>query len=341
MENNTYKVLEIEKFGGEVKVGTRQFRDLKKGEALVKIMSTNIHLYDLMFLNGIDHVVDPVNFPFIPGNEGSGIIVKVGEGVDEKLVGKRVTVERTNSTTPFEGVWGQYAYVTAEKLMVYNTDVDYDKIGFGYINPVTAIGFLHTAKDANTKAIVQDAASSSLAKMVIQLCKKEGIKTINIVRNEEYIKSLTDLGADHVISTSNRNWETELKKVSHELEAKLFFDVIGGELPAKILSCLPAGSTLYNCGNLTRTPISSISSLDLIFQKKTLKGWGLTFWLLSRTPEQIKEVIDTVVKSLDSGSNLFETKIAGSYPLEEINQALKDYVSNLSAGKVVLRPNGN
>ena len=50
--------------------------------------------------------------------------------------------------------------------------------------------------------VLSNAASSALGKMLVPLAKSQGLKTINLVRRQEHVQPLLDLGADHVIVTS-------------------------------------------------------------------------------------------------------------------------------------------
>jgi NADPH:quinone reductase-like Zn-dependent oxidoreductase len=59
-----------------------------KGEALVKVAAAPINPSDLGFIWGGYGFRKPL--PCVPGFEGSGTIVAVGEGVNEARIGERV-----------------------------------------------------------------------------------------------------------------------------------------------------------------------------------------------------------------------------------------------------------
>lgn len=339
MEGNNYKVLELDNYGGQPKPGTRQFRDLKEGEVLIKVHCTTIHPVDLVVMKGV-YVNPAPKLPIVPGAEGSGEVVKIGTGVDEKLAGKRVALALTPKGETYEGLWAEYIYAPAKVLLVYNTNVPYERIAFSLVNPGTAVGFLDTVKKAKVKAIVQNGASSALGKMIIRLFASEGIKTINLVRNQKHIKHLIDIGADHVLDTSDPTWEVELAKLATELEAKIGLDCVGGESTYKVFAALPDCSTLYHYGNLEVKPISNIGSRDLISRHKILTGWSQNFWRASLTPEEVQYWHNYIIKSLEGESSLFVTETAGSYNLDDVNTAMKDYLFEMSKGKVLIKPQG-
>ena len=77
------------------------------------------------------------------------------------------------------------------------------------------------------------------------------------------------MGADHVISTQESEWEQQLQQIAKELNSKIFFDCVGGNLPGKILSLLPNGAVLYNFGNLEIKKLG-VDSSSLIFKNKAV-----------------------------------------------------------------------
>ena len=169
----TYKVIELEKYGGRLNIIPREFRELKANEVLVKIMAATIHPADIAFLSGQYGNVKPET-PLIPGFEGSGLIVKVGNEVDQSFVNKRVSVSSSPAFgRKFEGLWAEYHYATLETILPYDGDVDYEQIALAVANPMTAIGFVDTIRRHGVTSVVQDGASSACGKILIRLCHHE------------------------------------------------------------------------------------------------------------------------------------------------------------------------
>ena len=53
-----------------------------------------------------------------------------------------------------------------------------------FVNPLTAMAMLDIAKAKPTKAVIVNAAASSLGRMLNRLLPGEGIEIINIVRRQ-------------------------------------------------------------------------------------------------------------------------------------------------------------
>jgi len=50
-----------------------------------------------------------------------------------------------------------------------------------------------------------------LGKMLIRELKEVGVKSINLVKRDEYIQELKDIGADYVVNIKDKDFEANLK----------------------------------------------------------------------------------------------------------------------------------
>ena len=336
----TYSAIELETYGGQLAVKQKTIRNLEDDELLVKVICATIHPADLLNVKGLYGTPKKSDLPIIPGFEGSGIIIKIGSKIDSNLIGKRCNVMSSkNKQGHLEGLWTQYIYTTINHLTVFNSEIDLEKICFFTVNPFTACGMLDTLKKQNVKVVGQNGASSAFSKMFIRLCAKEGIRTVNVVRKEEHITKLKEIGADYVFNSSNENWEDEFRSTCETLNVKHFFECVGGGMTGKILNLLPYGSTVYHYGNLSLKEISDVKTGDLIFLKKTLTGWWLADWFQQITLEEIIYWKTYVIKEFESGSHLFDTAVSKSFSLEDHEKAFESYLNNMSEGKILFKPN--
>jgi NADPH:quinone reductase-like Zn-dependent oxidoreductase len=336
----SYRVIELEKFRGPLAIKEKKLRGLQEDEVLIKVMCGTIHPADFSFVKGTYASCKPDLLPLIPGLEGSGLIVKVGSKIDKNLIGKRCSVF-TDVTKPgqFQGLWGQYHYAKLDSLLIFNKEIDYDKICYAFGNPFTSCGFVDTLRKVNANVVGQNGASSAFGKIFIRLCAKLGIKTVNIVRKAEYVEKLKSYGADYVFNSSDPNWEKEFEAVCKELNLKNFLECVGGNTTGTILKLLPPGSTIYHFGNLELKRLGNIDTSDFIFHKKLLKGWWCTEWIKSLNPEERKSWMEFIVKEFESDSDLFETTLSKKFTLEEYDKAFEYYLGHMSEGKLILMPN--
>lgn len=76
-----------------------------------------------------------------------------------------------------------------------------------FVNPLTAMAMLDLAKTKSVKAVIVNAAASSLGRMLNRFLPPEGIEIINIVRKEEQAEVLRKEGANHILNSNDPEFE--------------------------------------------------------------------------------------------------------------------------------------
>ena len=160
-----------------------------KGEVLLQVEFSPINASDLLLAKGM-YMVRP-ELPSVIGNEGTGTVQQVGEGVNNVAIGDRVLIPR--------GIfaWVERVVVRAEELLVVPPKIDPRQASMLSITPPTAALLLSEYVDLMPGDwIVQNAGNSGVARSVIEVAKLRGLRTISIVRRQELIGELRDAGAD-------------------------------------------------------------------------------------------------------------------------------------------------
>jgi len=215
------------------------------------------------------------------GFEGAGEVMQVGSSLDSALVGRKVAVSNTPGINGYQGTWRQYLVVEKDAWMMYPDEADYDQMAYSFINPMTVWYFWHLIKQDKVNAVIQDAACSSLGKMFLKLCIREGIKIINIVRREEQEKQLSELGAEIVLNSESEDFEQKLKDTIEDIQPKAFFDCVGGKIARSVLSNLPRYSKFYIYGSLEKESSLTLTNREVIGGRLTMRGLFLGDFLQS------------------------------------------------------------
>ena len=183
------------------------------------------------------------------------------------------------------------------------------------------------------KAIVHTAAASQLGRMLVKACKKYDIGIINIVRKKEQVEILKELGAEHIVNSTDDDYKEQLSKKIEELQPMSFYDPCGGETGNTVISLMPPGSTTYIYGALEKDPRYTLSPVDLIFKQKHITG----FWLKNalKKPEVAKQIFANTYENLSTG--LYKTIIGKKFPYEQYLEAMDYNDKNQTEGKVVLQ----
>ena len=140
----------------------------------------------------------------------------------------------------------------------------------------------------------------------------------------------------HVLNSSNDGFIDELKALSAKLGATAAFDAISGDTTGVLHNALPRGSTVFVYGALSEEPCSKIDPVELIFQGKTVTGFYLGNWLRRCGAIRVLRAASRVQRMIIEGR--IETTIQRRLRLEEAADGLKQYVSNMTEGKVLITP---
>ncbi|KAI1714278.1 alcohol dehydrogenase groES-like domain-containing protein [Ditylenchus destructor] len=180
---------------------------LQNSEVLVRWLAAPINPSDLYQIEG-NFGIEP-KLPAVGGNEGCGIIEKIGPGASTVRPGDAVIPNGLCGL----GTWRTYGIHDekflfklddAEGGLFHNIMGDCSLVAASMlINPPTAYRMLKDFVDLQRgDYVVQNGANSSVGRYVIQLCHIWGYKSINVIRNrpdvEELKIDLNELGADKV-----------------------------------------------------------------------------------------------------------------------------------------------
>ncbi len=319
--------------GGESLVLTeRPVPQPGRGEVLVKIAATPVNPSDLLFLRGEYGVPKPL--PVIPGEEGCGTVVQAGGGaMAHALVGRRVACFAAPDR---DGTWAGYTATRASLCVPLLRRVTDEQGAMLLVNPLTAWSFVDRARRAGHRSFVQTAAAGQLGRMIIRLAAQRGVDVINVVRRSDQVELLAGLGAEHVLTTDEPDFDERLRELSGRLGTKLAYDAVGGELTGRLLRALPDGSRVTVYGKLAPESCAT-ETLDLIFHGKSLDGIWMEEWLPSRNFVYRTRAAFGVQRLLN---DILRTEVRARIPLQDARQAVAGYESGMTGGKVLIFPSG-
>src|SRR5918997_6695715 len=124
--------------GPEVfRVFRRDARSPTVGEALVRVEAAGVSFAEVQMLKG--RYFNQPKFPFVPGYDLVGTVEGVGEGVDGRLLGRRVAALTET------GAWADRVTLDAEKLATVPDGLEPADAVAAVTNGVTAWQILHRA----------------------------------------------------------------------------------------------------------------------------------------------------------------------------------------------------
>ncbi|WP_299821545.1 zinc-binding dehydrogenase [uncultured Jannaschia sp.] len=155
------------------------------------------------------------------GNEGAGTVVAAGDGDTAKaLVGQRVSCVPGNA-------YSQYCIANADMCLPLG-DHSAEDGASAFVNPMTALGFVETARMDGQNAILHTVGASNLGQMLTRICKEDGFGLVNVVRKDSQAGLLERLGSTHVVNSSDDDFMRQLRDAIEDTGAFYGFDPIGG-----------------------------------------------------------------------------------------------------------------
>lgn len=280
------------------------------------------------------------------GNEGAGIVVDAGNNSKE-LIGKTVGLAGGS-------MYSQYRCVPASSCLVMNDGTTPKEAASSFVNPLTALSFVETMKMENHSAIVHTAAASNLGQMLVKICKDENIPLVNIVRSQEQVDILKNLGAEFICNTNDSDFMRNLISALIETGATLGFDATGGgnngELPGQILSAMEVAANKNSkeysrYGSETYKQVYIYGGLDqspTILKRSYGMSWGLGGWLLMPMIKRIgMEKFQTMrTRIAKEIKTTFSSTYAQEISLEEILQpeVIRSYAKHATGNKYLVNP---
>ncbi len=217
------------------------------------------------------------------GNEGAGTVIEAGDAV-KQLLGKKVGMLGG-------AMYADYRKLRARDVVPLPAGASAADGASMFVNPLTALGFVETARAEGHTAIIHTAAASNLGQMLQRICLADTIPLINIVRSPDQAEILRKIGARYVLDSKDTDFRQQLVAACTETGATIAFDATGGgSLGSDIVAAMEAAAAarmteysrygsnsfkqLYIYGGLDLSP-TTLNRMAFGFQ------WSVSGWLLT------------------------------------------------------------
>jgi NADPH:quinone reductase len=295
------------------------------GQVRIKTIMSAIHNHDLLTVSG-NYAYKPT-FPAIGGSEAVGTIDALGDGVDA-TVGQRVAVAGAH------GTWAEYFLADAHTIVPVPEQIADETAAQLIGMPLSALFLLKFVDVKPGQWIVQNAATGAVAKVLAMAAQAKGINVINLVRREDGIADLADLGIRNGVATEQGDWRAKVKSIVGDNPIAAAVDGVAGSAAGELMSLLGEDGVLIAFGAMSGKPMQ-IASTDLIFKHAMAKGFWFTKIFKSSTPEQIGAVITELFGLIES--NVVRLEVSAVFDLAKIAEASRANGVASRRGKVLLR----
>src|ERR1044072_3527606 len=296
------------------------------GQVLVRMRARAINPSDLLTVRGLYGSL-PVP-PATPGLEGMGEVAELGEGITHLRAGQRVI------PLGVAGTWQEFIVAPAAQLIPVPDSVNDQTAAQFVVNPLTA--WIMTVEELALQPgewLLQTAAGSTLGRVVWQIAKQRGFKTINVVRRREQVEELKALGADACMCTDEEDIRDRVREITGNEGLKKAIDAVGGETGADVGRALGRGGVMLVYGLLSGRPMP-IDGGRMIFTSATVRGFWLGEWMRSAPPARQQAVTGEMLRAM--ATQEIVPPVEAEYSLSEVLAAVEHSERPGRSGKVLL-----
>ena len=303
-------------------------------EVLLQMLFSPVNPSDLLMVRG-RYGYQP-DLPASPGAEGVGIVLEIGADVTAVHVGDRIICIGTWN------LWRERAICKASNIVLVPDSITDEAAATSYQNPLTAWALTQSVhKLGKGKWLLQTAAASSVGRLVLQLSKVYGFRTINVIHRRAQAEIIQSLGGDEVVCTEDEDLRSRLQQITDGKGVEYAIDCVAGEVGGEVVRNLAPTGMLVQFGALSSHRqtdpakfLMPVFSPKLIYSAATVRGWWIPRWLETQPIESVRKIV-THLLTMIADAHL-TLPLTTSIPLERFQEAIAMADGGLSEDKKVL-----
>src|ERR1700759_1016196 len=230
------KVVRVLEYGGQLVFDEVPTPAIGRDEVLVQVASTTVNHVDLVKASGTARQVLPIDLPWIPGHEFSGVLDQIGSDVRGYAPGDAVF-----GATSGMGSYTECVAVKAAVIARKPPNLSFEEAASVPVAAQTAWQGIFTHGHLEKgQTILIHAGAGAVGAYAVQLASHAGATVIATASgdDEAYVKSI---GASRVINYR----EEQFEKILGE-KVDVVFDLVGGETQKRSFLVLKEGGYLIS-----------------------------------------------------------------------------------------------
>jgi NADPH:quinone reductase-like Zn-dependent oxidoreductase len=267
---------------GELTRHLEPLRSLGPQEVLVAIHAVSLNYRDLLYIDS-----EPVSTGLVPGSDGAGSILEVGDNVRGFSVGDRVMPSFFSEWTDgrydvryrqsalgggIDGTFASHIVVPADSLARIPDGMSFREASCLPCAAVTAWNALIGRSNIQAGDIVLVQGTGGVSLFAIQIALAVGAEPILISGSEEKISRVRELGVNSVVNyRHNANWQEAVLDLTGGQGCDHVLELIGNDNLARSIRCLRPGGTISYIGCLGGFT-GGFDPLDLMYKNANLQA---------------------------------------------------------------------
>lgn len=326
-EQENMRAIVCEEYDSPDKLKIQDVDDPNPGptDVLLTIQATGLGYVDALTVAGHYQIRPPL--PFIPGNEIAGVVEQIGEGVKHLRVGQRVLA------TPSRGGLAEKIALPETACVPLPDVLSPESAASFLVNYCTAYhGLTYCGNLKRKETILILGASGGVGTAAIDVAKAMGARVIAAASSKKKRQACIEVGADHVVNYSLKNWRDQLKKILDGEPLNIVYDPVGGDYSEPALRSLgPDGRFLvvgFAAGEIARIPLNL-----MLLKRCSVIGvnWG---GFIAANPGEARPVLTSLLEWITSGR--LNPQPGETFPLAQAGSAMMRMLDRKAIGKIVI-----
>lgn len=295
------------------------------GELRIRHTAIGVNFVDTYQRSGLY----PVQTPAVAGQEGAGVVERVGEGVEGFAEGDRVT---------YTGVVGSYCearLLPADRALKIPDGVTEETAAAVLLKGLTVQYLIHrTYAVSRGETVLWHAAAGGVGLIACQWLSALGVEVIGTMSTAEKAERARAAGCAHTVLYTQESFVDRVREITDGALLPVVYDSVGADTWEGSLDCLRPRGLMVSFGNASG-PVTGVD-LGILARKGSLYVTRPTLGTYIATREDLEETADSLWAAVLSGK--VEIEPSRRYPLEEAAQAHRDLEGRETTGSVVLVP---
>ncbi len=298
------------------------------GQLLIEVQAASVTFPDTLMLE--DKYQFKTGLPYIPGTEGAGTVVAIGDGVQGWSVGDRVAGGL--GTT---GAFAERMVIPALSARRLPDNVAFDVVtGLNYAYGTTLYGLKYRADLQPGETMLVTGAGGAVGLSAVEIGKLMGARVIAAASSDEKLDLCRERGADEVINYSTEDLKNRAKELTDGRGVDVVYDCVGGDKAEQALRAIGWEGRFLVIGFTAGIPSIPLN-LALL---KSCQIIGVFYGAMTaREPERNASISNQLIEWVANGD--LQPHVSGHFPLERAGEALRALIDRKAAGKLVVTPN--
>jgi NADPH:quinone reductase len=293
------------------------------GEVLVRLHAIGVNFSDTERRRG---AYDPPVLPWIPGNEGAGVVEAVGDAVGSEWLGRRVAFWAPRTS----GAYAEYVTVPTAACFLLVDGVEFPVAAALPAQGLTAYGLSHVATSlAPGQSALVHAAAGGVGALLVQLLQARGVRVFGTASTPAKLASVGQLGA--IALPYGNELPQRIRAANDGCGVNAVFDSVGRATQTESLAALALYGHLVFFGEASGSPVP--------IHPDELYGRNLkvsSFWLAADPPQRWAEARQKLQRWVLDGA--LRVIVGETLPLAEAPEAHRRLERRETQGKVLLTP---